>query len=52
MFTKCSDMRKWTFNDKTCTILEYFFNLGMYLTLTERPSHKTNWMINSEVWKM
>ena len=47
-----SDVRKWIFNDKSCAILEYFFNSGMYLTLPERPSHKTYWIINSEVCKM
>ena len=47
-----SDVRKRTFNDKTCAILGYFFNLCMYLTLTERPSHKTFRVINGKVRKM
>ena len=47
-----SDVRNRTFNDKICAIFGYFFNLGMYLTLTERPSHKTYLIIISEVRKM
>ena len=47
-----SDDRNRTFNDKTCAILGYFFNLCMYLTFTERPSNKTSMIINSEVHKM
>ena len=47
-----SDVRKRTFNDKTWAILGYFFNLCMYLTLTERPSCKTLRVINGKVRKM
>ena len=47
-----SDVRKRTFNDKTCSILGYLFNLCLYLTLTERPSHKTFRVINGKVRKM
>ena len=47
-----SDVRKWTFNEKTYAFFGYFFNLGMYPTLTERPSQKTYWIIDSEVLKM
>ena len=47
-----SDVRKRTFNDKTWAILGYFFNLCMYLTLTERPSRKTFRVINGKVRKM
>ena len=50
--TDLTDVRKKTFNDKTFAILGYFYNLGMYLTLTKSPSHKTYWLIFSEVHKM
>ena len=47
-----SDVRNRTFNDKICAIFGYFFNLGMYLTLTERPIHKTFLIIKCKVCKM
>ena len=50
--TYLSDVRNRTLIDKICAILGYFFNLGMYRTLTERPSHKTYLIIISEVRKM